>query len=324
MGLDFKWVELPVVKRRFLFYSAAAALIFFSLIARLWFLQVINYEHLLERSIRNRTRVLSLEAPRGPVYDRNGELLVDNRPSFQISVMRQAVEDRSLLFERLSRLLDISQELLEERWQEGQSFPVYRPIALATDVSWEKMVQIQEHGVDLPGVLTEVRPIRDYLDQGSTAHLVGYLGEITETELESEKFSNYRAGICRQTALERSYESYLRGNKGTRLVEVDVKGKLLRQLQMDAPTPGSKVYLTIDSELQAAAGEALQDQSGAAVVMDVNNGEVLAMASRPTFNPALFAKGIGGKEWRELAQNRRFPLQNKPLPDSTLPVQLSR
>lgn len=312
MGLDVKWNDLPAVKMRFVLYCLAAALIFLLLIGRLWFLQVISYEKLQERSVRNRTRVLSLEAPRGPVYDRNGLLLVDNRPSFDISVMRQEVDDRQQLFDRLAPLLQMTHEQLEQRWQEGKRFPIYRPVVLATDVSREVMEQIQEHGVELPGVLTEVRPIRDYLDHGMSAHLIGYLGEITEDELAGKDFGRYRGGdFVGKTALERSYEPYLRGDKGKRLVEVDVRGKLLRQLQMESPKPGSKIYLTIDSGLQEAADKALEGQAGAAVVLDVNNGEILAMASRPTFDPGLFARGIGSAEWRELADNSRHPLQNR-------------
>lgn len=312
MGLDTNWIDLPAVKKRFLFYSAAAALIFLLLLLRLWYLQIVNYEELQERSVRNRTRVLPLEASRGPVYDRNGVLLVGNRPSFQITAMRQDVVDRPLLFQRLALILNVSSDELEGMWEKGQGFPIYRPVVLAQDVSRETMEKVQENGVDLPGVLTDVRPIRDYLDEGSTAHLVGYLGEITEKELHDESFGQYRAGdLVGKIALERSYEPYLRGAKGKRLVEVDVKGKLLRQLQMEKPTPGSKVYLTIDSALQQATDEALAEQSGAVVALDVHSGEILAMASRPTFNPDLFAKGIASEEWQVLAQNKRFPLQNK-------------
>ena len=312
MGLDVKWIELPVVQRRFLFCFVIVFVVFLLLLLRLWYLQVISYEDFNERSIRNRTRVLSLDAPRGPIFDRNGALLVDNRPSFQISVMRQDVDNRSLLFERLSELLKIETTELELRWQEGKRFPIYRPVPLATDVSWEIMERVQEHSVDLPGVLTEVRPVRDYLEQGSAAHLIGYLGEITVKELESKRFNQYRAGdFIGKTALERSFEPYLKGEKGRRLVEVDVQGKLLRQLQREPSRPGNKIYLTLDRELQRATDEVFADQSGAAIALDVNSGEILAMVSRPTFNPALFAKGIAGEEWRKLAQDTRHPLQNK-------------
>ena len=312
MGLDLEWKKLPAVQQRFLFYSVVAVLVFFLLLLRLWYLQVINYEELQDRSVRNRTRVLSFAAPRGPIFDRHGVLLVDNRPSFQISVLRQDVENRTLLFAKLAPLLDIEISELEQRWQGGKRFPAYRPIPLAWDVSREIMERVQEHSVDLPGVLTEVRPVRDYLERGSAAHLIGYLGEITEDELKNEKFDQYQAGdYVGKTALERTYESYLRGEKGRRLIEVDVRGKLLRQLQVEPSRPGNKIYLTLDRELQRVADEAFGDKTGAVVALDVKTGEILAMASRPTFNPALFAKGITGDEWRVLALDNRHPLQNK-------------
>ncbi len=312
MGIDAKWSELPAVQRRFLLFSVAAALVFLLLLLRLWFLQVISYEELQQRSLRNRTRVLALDAPRGPIYDRHGTLLVDNRPAFQISVMRQDVEDRTLLFQRLSQLLHVEVAELESRWQAGRGFPIYRPVPLATDVGWDTMERIQEHSVDLPGVLTEVKPVRDYLDHGSMAHLIGYLGEVTEEELAQERYARYRGGdFVGKTALEKTFENYLRGEKGKRLVEVDVQGKLLRQLQMEPPRPGNKIYLTIDRELQNALDEAFGEESGAAVALDVHTGEILAMASRPTFDPALFAAGIGSEEWHALARDGRHPLQNK-------------
>ncbi|MFK5927368.1 MAG: penicillin-binding protein 2 [Desulfuromusa sp.] len=312
MGLDIKWKELPAVKNRFLFYSAAAAAVFLLLLLRLWYLQVISYEDLQERSVRNRTRVLTLDAPRGPIFDRNGVLLVDNRPSFQISVMRQDVDNSSQLFAKLAPLLEVDVAELESRWQKGKRFPSYRPVPLAEDVSREIMERVQEHSVDLPGVLTEVRPVRDYLEQGSAAHLIGYLGEITKDELQSGKFSHYRGGdFIGKTALERTFDPYLRGEKGRRLVEVDVQGKLFRQLRVEPARPGNKIYLTLDRDLQRAADQAFADQSGAAIAMDVNTGEILAMVSRPTFNPALFAKGIAGDEWNILAKDNRHPLQNK-------------
>lgn len=312
MGLDAKWAELPSVQRRFLFFSSLVAIIFLLLTLRLWYLQVISHEEFEERSIRNRTRVLPLEAPRGPVYDRDGLLLVDNRPSFRISVMRQDVEDKTSLLATLSTLLEVDIAVLEERWQEGRRFPIYRPVPLADDVSWDLMERVQEHGVELPGVLTEVRPVRDYLEKGSAAHLVGYLGEITDVELNSEGFEDYQAGdYVGKIALEKSFENYLRGQKGRRLVEVDVKGKLLRQLQMEAARPGNKLFLTLDRKLQRAADKAFGDQSGAAIALDVENGDILAMVSRPTFDPALFARGIASDEWTALLKDSRHPLQNK-------------
>ncbi len=312
MSLDLNWKDLPVVQRRFLLYSAAAAAVFFLLLMRLWYLQIISYDELQARSVRNRTRVLSLAPSRGPIYDRQGQLLVDNRPAFQISVMRQDVSDPTELFKVLAPLLGAEIADLESRWQEGKRFPKYRPVPLAEDVSRDVVERVQEHGVDLPGVITEVQPVRDYLEQGLAAHLIGYLGEITETELRNDVANKYRVGdFVGKTAVEKNFESYLQGTKGRRLVEVDVKGKLLHELQIDPPRPGNKVYLTIDRELQRAADSSFGDQSGAAVVIDVNSGDILAMVSRPTFNPSMFIRGIGGDEWRNLINDERHPLQNK-------------
>ena len=311
MGLDARWVELPAVQRRFLLFTAGVGLVFLLLVLRLWYLQVISYDTYQERSVRNRTRVLQLEAPRGPIFDRGEALLVDNRPLFQISVMRQDVTDREALLGRLAALLEVDQAQLEQRWQDGLRFPIYRPVPLATDVSREMLERVQEQGIDLPGVLTEVRPVRDYLDRGSAAHLIGYLGEITEDELATGQFEYQPGDYVGKTAIEREYENYLKGTKGKRLVEVDVKGKLLRQLQMEPAKPGNKLYLTLDRDLQAAADEAFGDQSGAAIALDVHTGDILAMVSRPTFDPAMFARGITGEEWKDLLQDKRNPLQNK-------------
>lgn len=309
---ELRWRDYPVVQRRFIFYSLVATLIFLMLLLRLWYLQVISHDALQQRSVSNRTRMLSLEAPRGPIYDRRGRLLVTNRPAFQISVMRQDVQDPAALLQRLSVLLELEPEVLQKRWQEGQRLPSYRPVPLAMDVSRATLERIQEQGVELPGVLTEVKPVRAYPEQGSAAHLLGYLGEITKKELKSTDFDSYRGGdFVGKTALERAYESQLRGSKGKKLLEVDVQGNLLRQLEMEPSRPGLKAYLTLDRDLQRAADRAFGSKAGAAIALDVSSGEVLAMVSRPTFNPALFARGIQGQEWRQLAQDARHPLQNK-------------
>ncbi len=314
MGLDARWIELPVVRKRLLIFSMAAATLFLLLALRLWYLQVISYDRYTERSLRNRTRVLALAAPRGPIFDRFGDLLVDNRPSFGISVMRQDVEKREDLLRELAELLGGEISVLEERWKKGSRFPIYRPVPLAEDVPRDVMERVLEHSTDLPGILVEVRPVRDYLEKGSDAHLVGYLGEVTEEELDQDLFEGLQPGdYVGKLALEKAFEPYLRGEKGQRLVEVDVKGKLLKQLEVDPALPGNKIFLTISRDIQRAADQAFADQSGAAIALDVRTGEVLAMLSRPTFDPALFARGIEGQEWSELLRDPRHPLQNKVL-----------
>ncbi len=314
MGLNTRWIELPVVNRRLFLFSVAAASVFLLLALRLWYLQIISYDRYTERSTRNRTRVLSLAAPRGPIYDRDGVLLVDNRPAFTISVMRQDVSNLEELLQRLAGFLETDVATLNERWARGSRFPIYRPVPLATDVSREITERVLEHSTELPGVLVEVFPVRDYLEKGSEAHLVGYLGEVTENELSQNLFEGLQPGdYVGKSALEKAYEPYLRGRKGKRLVEVDVKGRLLRPLEVEQALPGNKVFLTISQDVQRAADQAFGDQSGAAVALDVRTGEVLAILSRPTFDPALFARGIESEEWTQLLKDSRHPLQNKAL-----------
>lgn len=312
MTLQVKWKEIPGVRRRFLFYTLAVMLVFLLMLLRLWYLQVISYEDLYDRSVRNRTRMLITDAPRGPVYDRHGNLLVDNRPAFQISVMRQDIVHRDELFQRLSSLLDIDREALEMRWQEGLRLPVYRPVPLVLDADRDLVERVQENSIDLPGVLIEVRPVRDYPDPAAVAHVIGYLGEITEQELRASRTGDYRGGdLVGRVAIEKVYEDFLHGEKGQQLIEIDVQGRLLRMLQAQSAEPGKKVFITVDMGLQKVALDAFGDKAGAAVVLDVHSGEVLAMVSLPTYNPAQFARGISPEEWRTLINNRRNPLQNK-------------
>jgi penicillin-binding protein 2 len=326
MGLNSGWAEFPGLKNRFILLSLAAAAIFLLLALRLWYLQVIAAEHYLSLSEKNRIRYVPVAAPRGPVYDRNGELLVDNRPAFGVSVLPSEVEEKAQLLERLASYLGVETAELARRWEKGMRYSRYRPIPLAEDVGREVMEIIQENGVSLPGVLTEVRPVRSYPYGESAAHLFGYLGEITEREIQEKAFKDYRLGeFVGKVGLEKTLESYLHGREGQRRVEVDVKGRELRLLKTLEPAPGNRVFLTLQRDLQIAAEKAFADQAGAAVALDVRTGEVLALVSRPGFDPALFASGISGQQWIELLQNPRHPLQNRAIrgqypPGSTFKV----
>ena len=311
MSIDSGW-SIPGYKNRFLLVSLAAIGIFLLLLCRLWYLQIINTERYSELSEKNRIRYLPIAAARGPIFDRDGKLLVDTRPSFDVAIMRQDMEEKDRLLERLAYYLDTDTETLGRNWKAGSRFPAYRPVPLAEDVGRDAMERIQENSVDLPGVLTEVRSIRAYPYADSAAHIFGYLGEITERELQKLGGEGYRGGdFVGKSGVENLLESYLRGSEGQRRLEVDVKGKELRQLIVREPAPGNRVYLSLRYDLQLAAESAFGDQAGSAVVLDVRTGEILALASRPAFNPALFARGITGPEWIGLLQDSRHPLQDK-------------
>jgi penicillin-binding protein 2 len=288
--------------------------IFTVLLLRLWFLQIINAERYQLLSEKNRIRYLPVAAERGPIYDRHGELLVDNRPGFTIAALRTEVDDSAAMVQKLAEYLQVDEAVLAENWKKGKSLPRYRPVPLAVNVDRDVVERVQENAINLPGVLTLVTPVRSYPYGELAAHLFGYLGEITEDELRNSDFSDYRGGdFVGKSGLEKYLEGYLRGQEGKRLLEVDVKGKGLRTLKTLEPKPGYKVYLTLDKKIQQAAEAAFGDQAGAAVAIDVKTGAILAMTSKPSFDPAFFARGISGGEWLALLKNDRHPLTNKAL-----------
>lgn len=312
MGLNSPTTIAFLLKRRFLILSLLALAAFLILLGRLWYLQVIKGDEYALLSDRNRVRFVPVEPPRGPIFDRNGELLVENRPAFGVSVLRQEVEDPEQLLRRLSPLVNLSYEELKRRWDAGRRLPRFQPLVLANDIGRDAMEMIQERSIELPGVMIEVLPVRSYRHDQLAAHLFGYIGEITDRELQSERFDGYRSGdVVGKTGLERHLEKYLRGTAGERRVEVDAHGRELRQLKALEPIPGKKVFLTLDTKLQEATEAAFSSESGAAVAIDVATGDILASVSRPAYAPSLFSGGISVQQWSALVKDPFLPLQNR-------------
>ncbi len=300
------------LKKRFNWLAFAAVFFFAMLGIRLWALQIIYADKYELLSQKNRTRYIPIAAPRGPLFDRNGLLLVDNRPSFTVSILRQEVTDKELLLQRLATYFNCDWHNLEQQWHKRRYYPQYRPIPLKRDIDRTLLEQLAEHSINLSGMIVEVQPMRAYPYREMAAHLFGHIGAITEKELSLPEYNNYRAGdFIGKSGLEKHLESYLKGIAGEKLVEVDVKGRELRQLQVRDPLPGKSVFLTIDRPLQLTTEQAFGDHAGAAVVIDVNNGDILAMVSRPGFDPEMFARGITAKEWKNLVNNPDHPLQAK-------------
>ena len=234
MDLNSGWADIPGIKNRFVILSLAAAGFFLLLALRLWYLQVIAADRYLALSEKNRIRYVPIAAPRGAVYDRNGELLVDNRPAFDVSVLPSEVEEKAQLLGRLARYLGVEEAELARRWEKGRRYSRYRPVPLAGDVGREVMEVIQENGVSLPGVLTEVRPVRSYPYGEAAAHLFGYLGEITEREMQEEAFRMYRPGdYIGKGGLEKALEVYLHGSEGQRRLTHRLAKRATRDGKLD-------------------------------------------------------------------------------------------
>jgi penicillin-binding protein 2 len=287
---------------------------FFLLLARLWYLQIIISDTLLELSESNRLRSVPVAASRGTILDRNGTVLVSNSPSYSLAVIPQDVKDKDLLIESLVRLLGLDRTELLERWEKGKGRAKYFPIVVATGITRDQIEQLEENRFRLPGIDIEVKPIREYPYGTFGAHLLGYLAEIGEQELGEDRFLDYNPGdYVGKSGLERSFEAELHGADGGRRIEVDARGRYLRTISETSPTTGNSLQLTIDRTLQQRAEQSFGDLAGAAVAMSVNSGEILAFVSNPGFDPALFSGRMPPDIWKSYLEDKRHPLENKAL-----------
>ncbi len=319
------------VERRFAVYVLVLVVVFLTLGGRLAYLQVIRGEYFSELSYQNRIRILTLTAPRGPIYDRYGQLIAATRPAFAVSVMELGSrEDMDRTIAGLAELLGVTEDSIREKIRKHQR--PFEPVRIATDISPEVHTRIVESRDSLPGVIIETLPVRDYVHGSMAAHLFGYVSEISAAELAKPVWEGYRAGdVIGKTGLERRYDFELRGQDGGQQVEVDVGGHLVDVLGEIPPVVGQGLVLTIDAELQRVAEEffdvwmervrtgkglaqAYPDANrGAAVVMKVDTGEILAMFSRPAFDPNLFATGIDAATYRALIGDPHKPFLNRAL-----------
>lgn len=301
-------------KRRILLLSFVVGGIFFIVMLRLWHLQILSADDYRSMSENNRLRFVPEAASRGAIMDRNGVVLVSNRPSFSLAVVPQEVKDKDALLDQLVALLGLDRAELAERWEKGKGRARYYPVVLASNITRDQVEIVEENRLRLPGVEIEMKPVREYSGGILAAHLLGYIGEVSEDELNNKGYEEYNPGdYIGKNGIERSWEKDLHGNDGGRQLEVDARGRVLRTISESYPTVGNSVVLTIDSTIQKQAERAFGDQSGAAVAMDVNTGEILAFVSNPGFDPALFSGKLPADKWKEYLDDKRHPLENKAL-----------
>ncbi len=286
--------------------------LFLLLILRLWYLQIVRGYEFRIKSETNRTRVQDIAPSRGLIYDRNGLTLVDNYPSYELAIIREDVSDAGDLIHRLAYYLGIPYETLQARYNEIKKKPAFLPVTLVSNMTREELVAIETNRFGLPGVVIRVQPRRRYLHDQMAAHVIGYMGEVSQNQLDNPEYKEHRMGDqAGQYGIEREWETYLHGKRGHREVEVNAAGRVLQLIREASPTPGDNLYLTLDARLQLVAQEALGDQVGAIVALDPNSGEVLAMASNPTFSQNDFVNGITPEKWKALIENPMHPLENR-------------
>ncbi len=305
--------EQDRARRSFSGVALIVLVLFGLLILRLWFLQLVEGEDLQQKSEHNRVRLQELPPWRGMILDHQGQVLVANRPSSDLMVVLEDVPDIPLLARRLQSLLKLdarqSAAQMEAARQNQQHW-----VRLRGDLSWDELALVETYQRELPGVLIQITSKREYRHPGMACHVLGYLSEITDVQLRSGQFPNYKMGdVIGKMGVEAAWERYLRGKRGYRRIEVDALGRELGQVDQSLPSQGSTLYLTLDQKLQDEAEACLQGRTGAIVALDPRNGKILAMASSPTFSPEAFERGLSAQEWQRLAADKTHPLENRVL-----------
>lgn len=309
-GFDSITVELYQIRLRRLTYLVLLA--FAVLVFRLWFLQIVNGPDYRLKSENNRIHLREVPPFRGMIFDRNGHLLVDNRPSYNLYIIPEDIRDPEPLLDRLHKLAGIEPEMVRSRINVSGGRRSFRPVLIKRDLSRETLAAVETHRFNLPGVHIQVRPQRHYLYGDLASHVIGYLGEISQSQLRSGRYQDIRLGtLIGQSGVEGKWQSYLHGTRGGEQVEVDAAGRQLKVLSQRQAVSGFNLSLTLDRELQALAEKGLAGKRGAIVAIDPESGEVLAMASAPSFDPNLFISGIDSNTWGGLVSGDESPLQNR-------------
>jgi penicillin-binding protein 2 len=277
-------------------------------------LQIVRGSFFRDRSENNRLRTIFIPSPRGVISDRNGEPLVRNRPSFNIELVVEDAPNVNQVVADLAAIVGEDPLVLRERLSSQNKRRRFEPKIMMRDVSRDLVAVVSSQRHRLPGVIVSVAPVRDYPFGGLAAHTLGYLREVSSDQLKVPAYQGYRAGdLVGQSGIEASLENYLRGERGAQAVIVNARGTKIGEAYFQPEIPGSDVRLTLDRNLQMIAEEALQGRPGSVVAIDAQNGDVLAMASSPGFNPSVFSREIPKDVWADLVDPKQARLSNRTL-----------
>jgi len=303
--------------------------IFLILAYGLWRLQVMQSDYYSLAAEKNRIRNVPVLAPRGKILDREGRVIVDNYPSFSALLLRDSSRDLNADADLIAMGLHLNPDEVRARIKRFALMPQYQPIFLKEDITPDELQFIEAHRNELPELDTIMAHRRLYPRNGFMAHIIGYVGEVSDDMLNQPAFELYNPGdVVGISGVERQYNTLLMGKNGSRQALVDSKGREVGRLGETEAIPGKQLKLTIDLDLQIAAEEQLQGKNGAVVAMDPHTGEILAMASGPTFDPNDFAVRVSRDEWTKLVNDPDKPLLNKAIqaqlaPGSTFKIIMS-
>lgn len=297
---------------------------FVLLLARLWYLQIYKGSEFLRYSLENRLRKEIIKAPRGMIFSRNNQILVHNIPRFDAIVTPQYLTNKKETLSKLAKVLKIPLKRINFILKKNSGQARYRPVTVKKNISRREVAIIETESSKLPGVTVHTFISREYADKEVGGHLFGYISEISQTQLPKYRKRDsyhYRLGdFIGQSGIEEQYDSYLRGDDGHVFMEVDARGRMKRHIpssnlftgitNKDA-VAGHNIRLTIDRDLQNTAYKSLEEKVGSAVAVDVNSGEILAMVSRPSFDPTMFSRGLTPQYWKSLVENDNNPLRDR-------------
>jgi penicillin-binding protein 2 len=304
--------DLRTVQRRVGVVQALVALALAGLLVYFWHLQVIRGKYFRDLAENNRIRALPIPAPRGPLFDRKGRILAENRSSFNVVVTSERKDSLGGALERLSKLISFDPAEVRERL--NTQGPRFRTVVVKADASDEDVATIEARRMEEPEASVDVVPLRSYPLGMGLAHSLGYVGEISDRQLETSGFEKLEPGsIVGQAGVELQYNKELMGRDGLRRIVVNSRGVEVSEAERKPPLDGPPAALTIDLDLQAAVVEAMAGKAGSVVAIDPGTGEILAYLSTPAFDPNSFSSGIKASEWNDLLKDPEKPLLNRPI-----------
>jgi penicillin-binding protein 2 len=291
--------------------SAIISILFINLIVSLAYTQIVRHGQYVGLSSANRIRLIPMEGLRGQIYDRNGVVLVGNRSSFDVVVIPQELERSVKTLSRVGQILGILPEEVFKRVEKNYMAP-FVPVSVREDVERQKAMMLEEESLDLPGVMVKVTPKREYKFKEAGSHIFGYLGEIDKTEFDRLRNYGYQIrDLLGKSGLEKNYDNYLRGEEGGMQLEVNNRGYLIKAIGKKEATRGKDLFLTIDIRLQKFIEELLLDKISACVIMVPGTGEILALVSKPNFDPDVFINKERRKERADILEKADRPMLNR-------------
>ncbi len=312
---------VKLISRRALLLGGGQALLLATLVGRMYYLQVVEASKYAMLADQNRINIRLLPPPRGRILDRNGVPLAVNQQNYRVLVVAEQTDDIGDTLDSLSNIVAIGDHDRARIIREAERRPSFASVLVHENLTWEEMSRVELNTPDLPGVMIDVGQTRNYPLTDLGAHILGYVSAVSESDLQNSndpllELPGFRIG---KAGVEKVYDLALRGKGGTSQVEVNAVGRVIRELSRDEGQPGADLKLAIDVDLQRYAMQRLGEESAGAVLMDVHTGEILVLASTPSYDPNAFNRGLTTDEWKDLTTNPRSPLTNKAIAGTYAP-----